>query len=68
MSAPVVGQNITAQTRLGTKVRIEVTLIEEEGPRGWDVWGYRVGKSSYVKKRARRSSYPNLYFVPRESV
>lgn len=58
-----VGQQLIAETRVGTKVRIEVTAIEAEGPNGWDVWGYRVGTQA---RRRAETSYPRSYFIRRE--
>lgn len=64
-TTPNIGETVTAIT-LGTtnmRVRIEVTHVEPAED-GWRVWGYRVERSSFTKRRPRQTAYPNEYFVP----
>jgi len=62
----LVGRIVTAQT--STKdahpCRVEVTSIEDAGPNGAEVWGYR----HYPNRAriARQTAYPRRYFVPTE--
>jgi hypothetical protein len=43
-------------------IKVEVTSIEDAGPNGVEVWGYR----QYQRRaqQARRTAYPRRYFIP----
>ena len=60
MEAPQIGQTIEVETERGTKVFVEVTMVEENAT-GWTVWGYSTGRSTLKARRA--SLYPNAYYV-----